>query len=87
MVPMTTISLAHLVSEQRALRTAELAFDRAEQAFVASIVPSVGCKSWAARVRYYEATTDLHSAVARLEKRKCELAGIRHLRVASQVVR
>lgn len=73
--------LSQLVPEQRSVFVAEQKLDRAEAAFVASIVPGQGCKSWSARVKYYQATTDLHSAIARLHKAKCALANRRHLRV------
>ena len=80
------LQLSHLIPEQRAVRDAELAFDRAEQVFIANVVPGRGCKSWGARARYFDAAAALQYAVARLEKIKCELSGTRHLRVASPVV-
>lgn len=77
------IPLSHLISEQRAVYLAELDFDRARDVFLVSIKPGQGCVSWAARVRYYDAELALQGAVARLEKRKCELTGRRHLVVVS----
>jgi prefoldin subunit 5 len=78
--------LAQLTPEMRALRLAEQEFDRAEQALISTYEPRNGWKRWAARDRYRVAQRALDAAIARLEKRKCELAGRRHLRIASTVV-
>jgi len=78
--------LAQLIPEMRSLRIAEIEFDRAEQALIATYEPRHAMKRWAARDRYRTAQRALDGALARLEKRKCELAGRRHLRVASAVV-
>lgn len=75
-----------LIPEMRALRIAEIEFDRAEQSLISTYEPRHGWKRWAARDRYRAAQRALDGAVARLEKKKCELAGRRHLRVASHVV-
>jgi len=75
-----TLSLSHFVTEQRAVYVAEERLDHAEQELIAA---SRADRLAAARSRYRQALIDLDGAVARLEKRKCELAGRRHLRIAS----
>jgi hypothetical protein len=73
------VDLAMLIAEQRAVYLAEQRLDRAE-----SELFSCGkdrSRSAAARFRYQRALVDLELARIKLHKRKCELAGIRHLQL------
>jgi len=80
-------ALAKYVPEQRAVYQAEQRLDRAEHELIATYEPAKACKRWGARARYQQALIELQSAIARLQKRKCELAGRRHLRIASPLSR
>lgn len=77
-----TVTLAALVTEQRAVRAAELELDRAEVELIAS-VPTSGSlrapKRQAARWRYQQALIQLQHALTVLHSAKCRAGGRRHL--------
>lgn len=70
--------LHELSTEQRAVRDAELALDRAESALLSKR------SDWAARTRYRAAQHALDIAVARREKRRADLAGVPHLTIVNR---
>ena len=71
--------LVNFVVEQRAVYVAEARLDLAERELITASRPD---RLAAARSRYQRSMIELDVARARLEKRKCELAGRRHLRIA-----
>jgi len=76
--------LAHLIPEQRAVYVAEERLDLAEQELIGAVHSDRRGRRSIARARYRAALLALDAAIARLHKAKCELAGRRHLHVASQ---
>lgn len=73
--------LALFVTEQRAILRCEIEVDRATEALVANIDGGGSPRRHSARFRFQQAMTALQTAQACLNKRKCELAGIRHLQI------
>lgn len=78
---MTGITLASVIPEQRAVYAAEERLALAEQDLFTCYRDHSRPAVAAARYRHQQAMLRLELARTRLEKRKCELAGIRHLRV------
>lgn len=73
------IALPQLSIELRAVRDAETAMERAELKLIQAYAPSQRAFRAAARSRFATAQRDLQTALARLQKKRAEVSGDRHL--------